>query len=115
MAGKSSRANLFGTFLDTVSPGRSKSDFDVSKLAESVINWSKQQDAGEGAVTRVLRALEQQPGAASIGTLVRATGLDLDTVLKALDDAGAKGLVKSDASEDGHLYRLTASGRDALM
>ena len=115
MAGKSSRANLFGTFLDTVSSGRSKSDFDISKLAESVINWSKLQEAGEGAVARLLRALESQPAAASIGALVRATGLDLDTVLKTLDDAAAKGLLRSEASEDGHLYRLTASGRDALM
>jgi DNA-binding MarR family transcriptional regulator len=114
MAGKSTRANLFGTFLDTVSSGRSKSDLDISKLAQSVINWSKLQDAGEGAVSRVLRALEQQSSSSSIGALVRATGLDLDTVLKALDDAAAKGLIKSDTSEDGHLYRLTASGRDVL-
>jgi hypothetical protein len=124
MAEKSS-ANIFGTFLTTVQPGPSKPDVDLSRLTQSVIDWSERQQSAESltppggtpaVIPKLARAITDAAAPLSIIELVKSTNLDVDTVASALRDATATGLLQLKEQPDGtRLFSLTPDGRQLLV
>jgi len=125
MSGKSS-ADIFGTFLKNVAPGPSQPATDLSRLTQGVIDWSsRQQGATEaasaparspGVIPRLARTIADAGAPLSIIALVKATGLEVDTVASSLRDATATGLLRALDQPDGtRVFDLTADGRQLLV
>ncbi len=71
--------------------------------------------ANAPVIPRLLRAIADSEAALSIVTLVKATGLDVDTVAAALRDAAAAGLLQAEEGREGsRLFSLTPTGKELL-
>lgn len=134
MATAKPSANIFGTFLDNVAPGPSRSSVDFERITKQAIEWSSSQSApgsgvdatgaplegvrggsGQGAVSVVLKSIDAAGSPLSVVAIAKRTTLGVDAVTAALRDATFAGLLtKKETPDGGAVFDLTADGRDLI-
>jgi predicted transcriptional regulator len=117
-------ANVFGTFLDTVSSAPSKSVVDLDAVTSQALGWfSKPQPNGPtpkpegvegGPIVTLLKAIDAAKQPISIAGIVKSSSLNVDAAAVAIRDALATGLIKDSRSEAGVAYEVTAMGRSLI-
>jgi hypothetical protein len=123
MATSKPSANVFGTFLDNVTPGPSKSSVDFERITKQAIEWStgetsaspaKSREAGPSPVGAILRAINDAGTPVSVVAIAKRAELNADLVTAALKDATFAGFITQTTGPSGVLFDLTADGRAML-
>ena|ERR1700722_13976093 len=129
MATSKPSANVFGTFLENIAPGPSKSAADFDQITKQAIEWSTSTNSapvqseppghsgsfvrnpGSGAISAILKSINGAGMPLSVVLIAKKAGLDVDTVTVALRDAVFAGLIAQVTSPTGGvLFNLTDDG-----
>lgn len=118
-------ANVFGTFLESVSTAPSRSAVDLYQITKQAIEWSNRlgdatkpepaTSPGAGPVEAILRSIADAKAPLSFGDIVKATGLSIDATAAALRDATTAGLANATSASGAAAFDLTPAGRDVVI
>jgi hypothetical protein len=130
MATAKQSANIFGTFLENITPGPSKKPVDFEQITKQAIDWSSSQGprpssteapaadqgrAGSNDINVVLRSIDAAGSPLSVASIAKSTKLDVDALTTALRDATFAGLLaRQDAPGGGVIFALTPDGHDLI-
>lgn len=123
MATSKPSANIFGTFLDNVTPGPSKSSVDFERITKQAIEWStgeasapptKLRETGPSPVSAILKAIDDAGAPLSVVAIAKRAELNADLVTAALKDAMFAGFIAQTTGSSGVAFDLTADGRAML-
>ncbi len=133
MATSKPSANIFGTFLENVSPDPSKSTVDFGQITKQAIDWSNKHDTfnpapapavGSGSsaipvtspipVMEVLKFIDDAGTPQSLASIVKKTALSVDVVTAVLRDASFAGLLVQNTAGENVTFALTSQGRGML-